>query len=86
MFRKCIIFSLFTTGFAVRMKLIRGPDLIRGLWFGEPWANALSRACCGSTTKHYDKTVVLWQNTTVRHCDRTKCHIYKTWSSRYKKG
>jgi len=25
-----------------------------------------------TTAKHYDKTLVLWQNTTVRHCDRTR--------------
>ena len=36
---------------------------------------------CASTTEHCDKTVVLWHNTTVRHCDRTRtfaCHMYKT--------
>ena len=25
-----------------------------------------------TTAKHYDKSVVLWQNTTFRHCDRTR--------------
>jgi len=52
--------------------------------------NALSRACCASTTKHYDKTVALWHNTRVTRCDRTRtlaCHIYMASSlSRYKKG
>jgi len=32
----------------------------------------LSRACCARTLKHYDETVILRQNTTVRHCDRTR--------------
>jgi len=44
---------------------------------------ALSRACCASTITHYDKTVVLWHNMRVRHCDRTKtlaCHIHETSS------
>jgi len=58
--------------------------------FGNHWANALSRVCFASTTKHYDKTVVLWRNTTVRHCVRTRtlaCHVYETPSfSRCKKG
>jgi len=53
-----------------------------------PVTNAIIRTCCASA-KHCDKTGVLWQNTTVGHCDRTRtlaCNIYKTWSSRYKKG
>jgi len=55
-----------------------------------PYSNALSRACCASSTKQYDKTALLWHNTTVKHCNRTRtpaCHIKKTSSfSRYKKG
>jgi len=37
-----------------------------------PLPNALRRACCASTTKHYDKTGVLRRNRTVSHCDRTR--------------
>jgi len=54
-------------------------------------SSAIIRACCAST-KHCDKTVVLWHNTTIRHCHRTRtlpCNIYKTSSSdssRYKKS
>ena len=33
---------------------------------------ALRWACCASTTKHYDKIALLWHNTRVRHCDRTR--------------
>jgi len=51
---------------------------------------ALSRACCASTTKHYDKTAGLWHNTRVRHCDRTRtlaCHAHDASSFlRYKHG
>jgi len=54
-----------------------------------PLCNALSQDCCASA-KHYDKTLALWYNTTVKHCDRTRtlaCHSYETSSfSRYKKG
>ena len=25
---------------------------------------------CARTTKHYDQTMILWQNTTVKHCAR----------------
>jgi len=52
---------------------------------------AIIRACCAST-KHCDKTMKLWHNITVRHCDSTRtlpCNICKTSpsdSSRYKKG
>jgi len=31
-----------------------------------------------SATKHYDKIAVLWHNTRVRHCNRTRtlaCHV-----------
>ena len=37
-----------------------------------PSPNALTRVCCASTTKHHDKTVVLWHNMRVRHSDRTE--------------
>jgi len=51
---------------------------------------ALRRACCASTTEHYDKIAVLWHNTRVRHWDRTRtlaCHVHEASSfSRYKKG
>jgi len=43
----------------------------------------LCTASCASTIKYYDKTVVLWHNRSVRHCDRTRtlaCYIYKTSS------
>jgi len=51
---------------------------------------AFRRACCASTTKHYDKIAVLWHNTRVRHRDRTRtlaCHVHEASSfSRYKRG
>ena len=36
---------------------------------GAPISNVLSRTCCVSSTKHYDKTAVLWHNTTAKYCD-----------------
>jgi len=45
-----------------------------------PLSNAKIRTCCAKN-KHCDQTVVLWHNTRVRHCDRTRalaCRIYKT--------
>ena len=38
----------------------------------------LMQASCSSTIKFYDKTGVLWHNTMVRHCDKTRtlaCHL-----------
>ena len=49
-----------------------------------PSRNALSRACCISTTKHYDKTTVLWHSMRVWHSDRTRTlahHIHETCRS-----
>jgi len=40
-----------------------------------PLPNALSRPCCTSITRHYNKTVVLWSNTMVRHCDEQECSL-----------
>ena len=49
-------------------------------------SNAIIWVCCVST-KHCEKTVVLWHNTTVRHCDRTRTLPCNTSSSdSYKQG
>jgi len=80
-------FSIKTSEPQIKQKNPRSSEK-KQLW--QHWSNVLSRACCATSTKHYDKTVVLWHNTTIRHCDRTRtltCHIYKASSfSLYKKG
>jgi len=59
------------------------------LYFAPPTVNwnaaSTQRPYCresyASTIKYYAKTVVLWPNTVVKHCDRTRTlagHIYKT--------
>jgi len=61
------------------------PQIAKLHQYGASICNVLTRECCVSTTKHYDKTAVLWQNTTATHCDGTRtlaCHICKTSSSR----
>jgi len=37
----------------------------------QSWINITS-LCCVSTIKYNDKTVILWYNTTIGHCDRTR--------------
>jgi len=44
-----------------------------------PLSNALIRACCTSTVKHCDETVVLWRNTTAQNKD-APLQNYKTSS------